>query len=346
MKKKIIAGIAVATIAVAGFGGAYVYNKQAEAKEIAKVEAKESNHFKEAIAAVRKLNKNLNEKNLLAAKEKTKLVSDKTAKKSLFADIEQAEKKINFSKELNKVSNKKGILKPGVTKKQISSLEKALTTIHDEKFVKKESKFLKNLSEQLNVVEKSNKALKAGKSEKDLELAKKEISKIKSPKIKKEMQDELAKIEKNYAKSTTKVVKKNNVTSNEKSNQGATGKSEVQTPSSKNKVNYNNNNNSNYSSSAGGNNQSSNNQKSYNQKTNNSSGYKGNNSNNSGATTKPKSSTKPNSKSNPKPKNNGGTSTTGERTGGGKIKNSDSTYETGVADGNDLSGVPWDSFSK
>ncbi|QNP18306.1 hypothetical protein H9S87_18655 (plasmid) [Bacillus pumilus] len=344
MKKKIIAGIAVATIAVAGFGGAYVYNKQAEAKEIAKVEAKESNHFKAAIAAVRNLNKNLNEKNLLAAKEKTELVSDKTAKKSLLADIEQAEKKINFSKKLNKVSNKKGILKPGVTKKQISSLEKALTTIHDEKFVKKESKFLKNLSEQLNVVEKSNKALKAGKSEKDLDLAKKEISKIKNPKLKKEMQDELAKLEKKHAKSTTKVVKQNIVTSNEKSNQGATGKSEVQTPSSNNKVNNNNN----YSSSAGGNNQSSNNQKSYKQKSNNSSGYKGNNSNpnNSGVTTKPKSSTKPSSKSNPKPKNNGGTSTTGERTGGGKIKNSDSTYETGVADGNDLSGVPWDSFSK
>ncbi|MGM0817464.1 MAG: hypothetical protein ACQEUO_18510 [Bacillota bacterium] len=337
MKKKIIAGIAVATIAVAGFGGAYVYNKQAEAKEIAKIEAKESNHFKEAIAAVRNLNKNLNEKNLLDAKEKTKLVSDKTAKKSLLADIEQAEKKINFSKELNKVSSKKGILKPGVTKKQISSLEKALTTIHDEKFVKKESKFLKNLSEQLNVVEKSNKALKAGKSEKDLDLAKKEISKIKNPKLKREMQDKLAKLEKKHAKSTTKVVMKNIVTSNEKSNQGATGKSEVQTPSS---------NNNNYSSSAGGNNQSSNNQKSYNQKSNNTSGYKGNNSNNSGVTTKPKSSTKPSSKSNPKPKNNGGTSTTGERTGGGKIKNSDSTYETGVADGNDLSGVPWDSFSK
>ncbi|MEK5460984.1 hypothetical protein NST36_19275 [Bacillus sp. FSL R5-0293] len=344
MKKKIIAGIAVATIAVGGFGGAYIYNKQAEAKEIAKVEAKESNHFKEAVAAVRQLNKNLNEKNLLAAKGKAELVSDKTAKKQLLADIEQAEKKINFSKELNKVSSKKGILKAGVTKKQISSLEKALTTIHDEKFVKKESKFLKNLSEQLTVVEKSNKALKAGKSEKDLELAKKEISKIKNPKLKKEMQDKLAKIEKNYAKSTTKVVKKNNVTSNEKSNQGAAGKSEVQTPSSNNKVNNNNN----YSSSAGGNNQSSNNQKSYKQKSNNSSGYKGNNStpNNSGVTTKPKSSTKPSSKSNPKPKNNGGTSTTGERTGGGKIKNSDSTYETGVADGNDLSGVPWDSFSK
>ncbi|WP_342689286.1 hypothetical protein GKC22_16795 [Bacillus pumilus] len=45
MKKKIIAGIAVATIAVTGFGGVYIYNKQAEAKEF--------NHFNEAIAAVR-----------------------------------------------------------------------------------------------------------------------------------------------------------------------------------------------------------------------------------------------------------------------------------------------------
>lgn len=334
MKKKIIAGIAVATIAIGGFGGAYVYNKQAEAKEIAKVEAKESNHFKAAIAAVRTLNKNLNEKNLLAAKEKTELVSDKTAKKSLLAEIAEAEKKIKYSKELGNVSNKKGVIKSGVTKKQISSLKKTLASINDKKFVEKESKFLKSLLEQQKVLAKSNEVLKAGvKSEKDIDLAKKSISKIKNPKLKKEMQDKLAKLEKNYAKSTTKVVKKNIVISNDKSKQGARGKSEVQTPS---------NNNNNYSSSAGGNNQSSNNQKSYNQKTNNSSGYKGNNSNNSGVPTKPKSSPKPN----PKPKNNGGTSTTGERTGGGKIKNSDSTYETGVADGNDLSGVPWDSFSK
>lgn len=333
MKKKIIAGIAVATIAVGGFGGAYVYNKQAEAKEIAKVEAKESNHFKEAVAAVRQLNKNLNEKNLLAAKKKTELVSDKTAKKSLLADIEQAEKKINFSKELNKASNKKGVLKPGVTKKQFGSLEKALDTIHDKKFVNKESKFLKSLSQQLKSVEKSNKALKAGvKSEKDIDLVKKEISKIKNLEVKREMQKKLATLEKNYAKSKSKVVKKDNTTSNEKSNQGVTDKTEVQTPSN-NKVKSNNN----YSSSAGSNNSSSNNQKNYKQKSNSPSAYKGNNS---GSSNKPKSS--PNSK----PKNNGGTSTTGERTGGGKIKNSDSTYETGVADGNDLSGVPWDSFSK
>jgi len=339
MKKKIIAGIAVATIAVGGFGGAYVYNKQAEAKEIAEVEAKESNHFKEAIAAVRQLNKNLNEKNLLAAKSKTELVSDKTAKKSLLADIKEAEKKIHFSKELGYVTDKKGVIKSGVTKKQISSLKKELAAINDKKFVKKESKLLKGLSEQQKVLEKSNKALKAGmKSRKDIDLAEKEISKIKNPVLKEEMKKKLAKLEKSYEKSKTKVVKKNIVTSNEKSNQGVTDK----TSSSNKKVNNNNNNN--YSVSSGGNNQNSNNQKSYNQKpkSNNTSGYKGNNSNNSGSSAKPKSYAQPK----PKPKNNGGTSTTGERTGGGKIKNSDSTYETGVADGNDLSGVPWDSFSK
>ncbi|MGX1450078.1 hypothetical protein ACUXOD_003887 [Bacillus sp. 153480037-1] len=226
MKKKIIAGIAVATIAVGGFGGAYVYNKQAEAKEIAKVEANESNHFKAAIAAVRTLNKNLNEKNLLAAKEKTELVSDKTAKKSLLADIEQAEKKINFSKELNKASNKKGVLKPGVTKKQIGSLEKALDTIHDKKFVNKESIFLKSLSQQLKSVEKSNKALKAGvKSEKDIDLVKKEISKIKNLEVKREMQKKLAKLKKRYVKSKEHVaVVENKKTV--KSNSNMTGNTE------------------------------------------------------------------------------------------------------------------------
>ena len=41
----------------------------------------------------------------------------------------------------------------------------------------------------------------------------------------------------------------------------------------------------------------------------------------------------------------GGTSTTGKKTGEGKIKDSDSTYETGTFDGNDMDGVPWDSFT-
>lgn len=160
----------------------------------------------------------MNEKNLLAVKGKTELVSDKTAKKSLLADIEQAEKKINFSKELNKVSSKKGVLKPGETKKQISSLEKALAAINDKNFVKKETKFLKSLSEQQKVLGKSNKALKAGvKSQKDIDLAKKEISKIKNPELKKEMQKKLVKLEKNYVKTKTKVEQKNIVTSNEKS---------------------------------------------------------------------------------------------------------------------------------
>lgn len=344
MKKKIIAGIAVATIAVAGFGGSYVYNKQAEAKEIAKVEAKESSYFKAAITAVRNLNKNLNEKNLLAAKGKTELVNDKTAKKSLLDEIREAEKKIKYGKELDSVSNKKGILKLGVTKKQISSLEKALAAINDKNFVKKETKFLKSLSEQQKAFEKSTKALKGVKSEKDIDLVKKEISKIKNLKLKKEMQEELANLEKNHAKSTTKVEKKNIVTSNEKNNQGVTGKSEVQTHSSNKKVNNNNN----YSSSAGGNNQSSKDQKSYNQKSNNSTGYKRNNSNNSGVTTKPKSSAKPK----PKPKNNGGTTTSGIKTGEGNIKNhggsgeSGATYKKYKFDMNDLDGVPWDKLNK
>lgn len=335
MKKKIIAGIAVATIAVGGFGGAYVYNKQAEAKEIAKVEANESNHFKAAIAAVRTLNKNLNEKNLLAAKEKTELVSDKTAKKSLLADIEQAEKKINFSKELNKASNKKGVLKPGVTKKQIGSLEKALDTIHDKKFVNKESIFLKSLSQQLKSVEKSNKALKAGvKSEKDIDLVKKEINKIKNPEVKKELQKKLAKLEKNYAKSKAKVVSKNNAISKGKSNTGVIGTKDVQTPNINNKV-QNESSSNNYNNSSKG---SGSSKPNYSNK---------NNNNNSGSNSPGKSYVK---KETPKKSPNSSTSN-GKRTGGGNIKNNGGNGESGKTYNEYTYGegeldVPWDELNK
>lgn len=284
MKRKIIAGVAIATITLSSFGGVYMYNKQAEAKEIAKVEAKEANYLKEATAAVEKFENNLNLNNLNNAKQKVSLVKGNKAHNSLMNNVNELAQKFNFLEDISKSIDKKGILKDAASQKVVVQLEKSLKKINDRKFVESQKKQIESIKHQLG---------QENKTKKFLQVARKSVA------------------------------EDNDVTKSPSDN--------LQKRSSEFENVSQRSNNNNYSGSSDGNNQ---------RKSNNTSGYKGNNSDNTGTISKPSV------KSSAKPKIHGGTSTTGERTGGGKIKNSDSTYETGVADGNDLSGVPWDSFSK